>query len=64
MSQTLFLVLVIPLALLLLGTVLLERHQGRLPAWVERLSRHQGWIWNGGIGLIIALSLLRFLLGR
>ncbi|MFO8238010.1 MAG: hypothetical protein R6U00_07115 [Prochlorococcaceae cyanobacterium] len=64
MSQTLFLVLVIPLALLLLGTVLLERNQGRLPAWLEGLSRHQGWIWNAGIGLIIALSLLRFLLGR
>ena len=64
MSQTLFLVLVIPLALLLLGTVLLERNQGRLPAWLEALSRHQGWIWNAGIGLIIALSLLRFLLGR
>ncbi|MCP9886879.1 hypothetical protein KBY96_02875 [Cyanobium sp. ATX 6A2] len=64
MSQTLFLVLVIPLALLLLGTVLLEGNQGRLPVWLESLSRHQGWIWNGGIGLIIALSLLRFLLGR
>jgi hypothetical protein len=63
-NQTLFLVLVIPLALLLLGTVLLERHQGRLPAWLGRLSPHQGWIWNGGIGLIIALSLLRVLLGR
>ena len=64
MSQTLFLVLVIPLALLLLGTVLLEGNQGRLPVWLESLRRHQGWIWNGGIGLIIALSLLRFLLGR
>ncbi|MGL6133421.1 MAG: hypothetical protein ACRC1L_04445 [Prochlorococcaceae cyanobacterium] len=64
MNTTLFLALVIPLALLLLGTVLMERNQGRLPGWMERLTRHHGWIWNAGIGLIIGLSLLRFLLGR
>lgn len=64
MGTELVLALVIPLALLLLGTVLLERHQDRLPIWLERLSQHRGWIWNAGIGLIIGLSLLRFLLGR
>lgn len=64
MSTELFLALVIPLVLLLLAALLLERNQGRLPAWLEGLSRRQSWIWNGGIGLIIALSLLRFLLGR
>jgi hypothetical protein len=64
MSSALFLALVIPLALVVAGVWLLEANQGRLPAWLERLSRHHGWIWNAGIGLIIGLSLLRFLLGR
>jgi len=64
MSTDLFLALVIPLLLLLVATWILERTQGRWPAWLERLSRHQAWVWNAGIGLIIMLSLLRFLLGR
>jgi hypothetical protein len=64
MGTELFLALVIPLALLLLLTWMVERNQGRWPAWLERLSRRQALVWNTGIGLIIVLSLLRFLLGR
>ena len=64
MGTELFLALTIPLALLLLATWLMQRNRDQLPGWLESLSRHQGWIWNAGIGLIIVLSLLRFLLGR
>lgn len=64
MSTELLLALVIPLVLLIVGTWFLERNRGQLPAWLERLSQHHTWVWNAGVGLIIGLSLLRFLLGR
>jgi hypothetical protein len=35
-----------------------------LPPWLQRLSDRPAWIWNVGIGLLIALSLLRWLLQR
>ncbi|MGB5133996.1 MAG: hypothetical protein WBN89_02350 [Prochlorococcaceae cyanobacterium] len=50
MSTELILALAIPLALLLVATWILERNQGRWPAWLERLSRRQAWVWNAGIG--------------
>lgn len=34
------------------------------PNWMVRLLRHEATIWNVGIGLILALSLVRYLLGR
>lgn len=64
MGTELFLALVIPLALLLLVTWMVERYQGRWPAWLERLSQRHSLVWNTGIGLIIGLSLLRVLLRR
>lgn len=36
----------------------------RWPAWILRLLRDEAALWNAGIGLILALSLLRYLLGR
>ena len=53
-----------PLLLVLLGVWLLENNRGQLPGWLARLSRREAVIWNAGIGLIIGLSLLRWLLGR
>jgi hypothetical protein len=54
----------IPLLLLVGGTLLLEQRQGRLPGWLARLSRREALLWNGAVGLLIGLSLLRVLLGR
>jgi len=54
----------VPLVLLLGFTLLLERNRGRLPGWLAALSRRDALLWNGGVGLLIGLSLLRFLLGR
>jgi hypothetical protein len=54
----------IPLILLLVFTVLLEQNRGRLPGLLGRLSRRDALLWNVGVGLLIGLSLLRFLLGR
>jgi len=36
----------------------------RLPAWVQRLAKRSSWVWNAGIGLIIGLSLLGWLVQR
>ncbi|WP_233831262.1 hypothetical protein [Synechococcus sp. SynAce01] len=54
----------IPVALLLMFTLLLEHGRDRLPRWLQRLSERPSLIWNAGIGLIIALSFLRWLLQR
>jgi hypothetical protein len=31
---------------------------------LQRLAKRPSWLWNAGIGLIIGLSLLRWLLQR
>ncbi|QVL51917.1 MAG: hypothetical protein KFB97_10415 [Cyanobium sp. M30B3] len=64
MFRDLVLVIGIPLALLLLAVLAMEQWRDRLPAWVQRLAKRPSWIWNTGIGLIIGLSLLRWLLQR
>lgn len=64
MVADLLLALGLPLALLLLGLWLLLQRAEPGPAWLERMRRHKALIWNTGIGLIIALSALRWLLGR
>ena len=51
-------------ALLLLAVLALERWGGQLPTWLQRLMKRRSRIWNIGIGLIIVLSLLRWLLQR
>ena len=64
MLHDLILALAIPL-LLLLGAVLALRQWGdALPAWLQELAREPSRLWNIGIGLILALSLLRWLLRR
>lgn len=63
MLRDLLLAVGIPTALLLLFTLLLQRGKP-LPPWLQRLSERPAWIWNVGIGLLIALSLLRWLLQR
>lgn len=61
----LLLALGLPLALLVLALLLLERQgTANLPAWLRALQRRRPLIWNSGIGLVIALSLLRWLLNR
>jgi hypothetical protein len=54
----------IPLALLVLGVLALERWGGQLPPWLQRIHQRRSLIWNTGTGLIIILSLLRWLLQR
>ena len=50
------------MALLLLAVLALEHWKEQLPPWLERLSERPSWLWNAGIGLIIGLTLLRWLL--
>jgi hypothetical protein len=64
MFRDLVLAIGIPLALLLLAVLAMEQWGDRLPAWVQRLAERPSWFWNTGIGLIIGLSLLRWLLQR
>jgi hypothetical protein len=54
----------VPLLLLLGFTLWLEQRQGRLPGWLAALARHDARLWTIGVGLLIGLSLLRYLLGR
>jgi hypothetical protein len=64
MLRELVLALGIPLALLVLGVLALERWGGQLPPWLQRIHQRRSLIWNTGTGLIIILSLLRWLLQR
>lgn len=54
----------IPLALLLVAVLVLERWGHHLPPWLQRLAEQPSHLWNIGIGVIISLSLLRWLLRR
>jgi hypothetical protein len=64
MLRELVLALGIPLALLLLAVLAMEHWGDRLSVWLQRLTKRPSWLWNTGIGLIIGLSLLRWLLQR
>lgn len=64
MARDLLLSIAVPLGLLLLAVLALERCQDRLPLWLQRLSARPSRLWNIGVGLIIGLSLLRWLLSR
>ena len=64
MTRDLVLAVGIPVALLLIFTLLLEQWGERMPSWLRGLSRQPSLIWNVGVGLIIALSALRWLLKR
>lgn len=62
--MALLLALGVPLLLGLLGVRLLQNNRSQRPGWLAQLSRREAVIWNAGIGLIMGLSLLRWLLGR
>ena len=62
MQRELLLAIGIPLALLLLAVLALERWGNQLPPWLQRINQPRSLIWNIGIGMIIVLSLLRWLL--
>ena len=64
MLRGLALAIAIPLILLLLAVLAMERWRDQLLAWLQRLAERPSWLWNTGIGLIIGLSLLRWLLQR
>ncbi|MBC1260800.1 hypothetical protein FQK07_05850 [Synechococcus sp. BSF8S] len=64
MAWDLVLAIGIPIALLLVATGVLERWGELLPPRLQHLSNRSSLIWNTGVGLIIALSLLRWLLQR
>ena len=64
MLRELVMAIGIPLALLLLAVLALERWGNQLPPWLQRINLQRSLIWNIGIGMIIVLSLLRWLLQR
>ncbi len=64
MLRELVLAIGIPLLVLLLAVLSLQQWGDRLPPWLQRLAERPSWLWNSGIGLIIGLSLLRWLLLR
>jgi hypothetical protein len=64
MLRDLFLSIGIPLTLLLLAMLALVHRGYQLPPWLQRILQRRTLIWNIGIGLIIFLSLLRWLLQR
>lgn len=64
MLRGLALAIAIPLILLLLAVLAMERWRDQLLAWLQRLAERPSLRWNTGIGLIIDLSLLRWLLQR
>jgi hypothetical protein len=64
MLRELVLAIGIPLLLLLLAMLALEQWRDQLPPWLKRWAERPSWLWNTGIGLIIGLSLLRWLLQR
>jgi len=64
MLRELVLAIGIPLALLVLAVLALERWADQLPPWLQRINERRPLIWNTGIGLLIVLSLLRWLLQR
>ncbi len=64
MLRELVLAIGIPLLVLLLAVLALEQWRDQQPAWLKRLAKRPSWLWNTGIGLIIGLSLLLWLLQR
>ncbi|WP_255104921.1 MULTISPECIES: hypothetical protein [unclassified Synechococcus] len=64
MLRELVLAIGLPVVLLLLAVLALEHWGDRMPRWLQRLSQRPSLLWNTGIGLIIGLSLLRWLLQR
>lgn len=64
MFRDLVLAIGIPLIILFLAVLALEQWRDQLPSWLQRLAARPSWFWNLGIGLIIGLSLLRWLWQR
>jgi hypothetical protein len=64
MLRELVLAIGIPLLVLLLAVLALEHWGDLLPRWLQQLAERPSRLWNTGIGLIIGLSLLRWLLHR
>ncbi len=64
MLRELVLAIGLPVALLVLAVLALEQWGDRMPRCLQRLSQRPSLLWNIGIGLIIGLSLLRWLLQR
>ena len=62
MLRELVLAIGIPLLVLLLALLALERWGDQLPGWLRRLVKRPSWLWNCGIVLIVGLQLLRWLL--
>ena len=63
-ATELVLVLGVPLLLMVVFTLLLEHQHDNLPEFLRRLSHRQAMVWNIGVGVIIALSALRYVMTR
>jgi hypothetical protein len=62
--QDLVIAIGLPLLLVLAGVLAMEHWGNALPPWLRSVLRRRAWLWNGGVGLMIALSLLRWWMRR
>jgi hypothetical protein len=58
--QDLVIAIGLPLLLVLVGWLAMERWGDDLPPWLRSVLRRRALLWNGGVGLMITLSLLRW----
>lgn len=64
LRQDVFIAIGLPLFLVMVGFLAMERWGDDLPPWLRTVLRRRAWLWNGGVGLMIALSLARWWLRR
>ncbi|MFN9643535.1 MAG: hypothetical protein ACK6BG_00075 [Cyanobacteriota bacterium] len=64
LRQDVIIAIGLPLFLVMVGFLAMERWGDDLPPWLRTVLRRRAWLWNGGVGLMIALSLARWWLRR
>lgn len=64
MSTELLIALGIPLAYLLISTVILLKGDFELPRFVQRLNSRDALLWNTMVGIMIAIGAVRWALSR
>jgi len=64
MSTELLIALGIPLAYLLISTVILLKGDFELPHFVQRLNSRDALLWNTMVGIMIAIGAVRWALSH